>query len=943
MSVYSTRGDGSSDNLRVLINIFCKQREGLRVCHINAQSLYKKIDEFRNLFVGSNVDIVCISETWFDIEKPNSHYSLKGYKIFRADRQNRIGGGVAIYVRNTISAKLHLISPNDSPIEYCFLEIAGKNREKCLLGVVYRPNGYIDLFPLYNVLETVSSNFAKTIICGDFNCNVLSRECSESFVNSINTLGLKIVNLTIPTHFTGSTSTLLDLFLTSDSEDGFYSQASASAFSKHDLIFYTFIFACSKQQSKFKYRDFKNINAELLEQDLRGIDWQPIYNETSTDRQVNYLQNTVLHLFDVHVPFKTKVLRYSSIPWFSDEIYELKNKRDAAFTKWKRYRLSEFLDVFRQLRNLVNSKIRLAKMRFYANHFNAKLPSKKLWKNLREVGIGRQMNNEMNDIDPNQLNREFVRVQSTSHQYTQPSRIAHTSNVSFDFQRVEQVDVVRAILDIRSKAVGIDGIHPIFIKIILPYLLPAITYVFNNILTTSTFPSAWKTSKIVPILKKKASAHSPAEYRPIAILPFLSKVLEKLVHRQMSAFLKRKNLLCSNQSGFRRSHSCTTALLKVTEDLRIALDNDMVTFLTLLDFSKAFDTVNHGRLISKLEMLYFFSSAACNLISTYLHGRKQAVVANDVASEVIGTSTGVPQGSILGPLLFTLFINDLPRIVKNSCIHMYADDVQLYVSCKLGLVEDAAYKLNEDLQNIRSWSEENSLMVNPCKSKCLIINRTKLNIDYFPTIYYGNSPIEFVEKAKNLGLWFNCTLDWDTHVCTVIGRIYSSLRNLSMSQHFTPVNTKLMLVRSLLIPTITYGCEIFHCYNANTKRKLNVAFNNVTRYVYGLRRYDHVSTYAKNILGCTLDIYLDFCTLKFLHKIIISKQPKYLFEKINFSQSNRSISLIPPRVSYQVSERQFFVNAIRLWNSLPLRIKRLYNRNNFCDILFQHLSGNSSS
>lgn len=630
--------------------------------------------------------------------------------------------------------------------------------------------------------------------------------------------------------------------------------------------------------------------------------------------------------------------RYSINPWFTPEIHRLRNQRDAAYRKWKSFRLPEFFESYKILRNLVCSHIKQAKRRFFGEHLNHQLPKKTLWKNLRQCGINSKTNSITDNIDPNQLNSEFVKTQST------PS--ASTLSLSprqgsFEFARVEQTDVVRAILKIKSKAVGFDGIHPHFIKMILPYILPALTHIFNTIITTSIFPVSWKAAKIIPVLKKKATSNSPAEYRPIAILPYLSKVLEKSIHHQMSTHLQRNNLLCPHQSGFRQYHSCTSALLKVTDDIRAAIDKDHLTFLTLLDFSKAFDTVNHGLLVTKLHTSFGFSSSAANLILSYLSGRKQAVFLNTGQSTFAPTSAGVPQGSILGPLLFTIFINDLPTVIQSSSLHMYADDVQLYISSELGLVEDAAYKHNEDLRKVLTWSKENFLRLNPNKTKCLVISRNHIDTTCFPNIHLGNSQIDFVGKAKNLGVWFNTTLCWDDHIRTIIGKIYGCLRNLSLSQSYTPLNTKLMLAKSLLVPLITYCCEIFCCNSALINRKLQVSFNNITRYVYGLKRFDHVSAYAKNILGCSLDKYLDFCAIKYLHKILTTKQPHYLYLKLRFSQSHRSLSLILPRVTYQVSQRQFFVHAIRLWNALPLNVRRLYNANNFGDILFRYIAGNT--
>lgn len=441
--------------------------------------------------------------------------------------------------------------------------------------------------------------------------------------------------------------------------------------------------------------------------------------------------------------------------------------------------------------------------------------------------------------------------------------------------------------------------------------------------------------------KKPATRSSPPEFRPISILPFLSKVLEKLLHEQISTFIKNNKLLSVHQSGFREKHSCVSAVLKVTDDLRCAMDSDLVSFLGLLDFSKAFDTVNHRVLISKMKYQFQFSDTAADLMLSYLSGRSQAVVVGGTSSDLVELTSGVPQGSILGPLLFSLFINDLPLTVKFSSLHMYADDVQIYLSCKLGLIEDGVDKLNSDLKNIMHWSETNKLHLNPKKSKCIVLYKNKLDVSYFPAIYLGNTELQYVEKAKNLGIWFDDTLSWNYHIQLVIGKIYGCLRSLSLSKHFTPQHIRLSIAKSIIMPILFYGCEIFCSLNYETKRNLTVAFNNVVRYIYNLKRYDHISNFSKNILGCSLHTYIKYCALKTFNNILKTKEPRYLYDKIEFPVSNRSFIIVQPRFTCSTSERQFFVYVIKQWNSLPLDIRKLRGTTHFETVLFRYLADSS--
>ena len=906
---------GDEYSTRSMIRVLGKQCAGLKICHINAQSLTPKIDEFRYLFENSNIDIVCVCETWLS---DDSFCNLNGFNVFRCDRSGRRGGGVAIFTRVDINSKIIRKSSPGSEIEYLFIEIKCNNN-KLLVGSVYRPNRNIELTSLFSILDELTFVSPFIIVAGDFNHDVLR---NSELVDRMGSLNLFPVNVATPTHFTRHGSTLLDMFFVSHIEKVLlYDQLSAPCFSNHDLIYLTFECSPIALSSTYCYRDFKNVNRQQLENDLSHIEWYHIYNMPSVDDQVLFFQNNFESLFNLHVPLVTKQLSKKNQPWFNNYIRGQIRERDFAYKRWKIFRLEALHSEYKLLRNRVISLIRDAKQQFFAPKFDPSLAKEKLWKNLREIGVGKQIMNKDNSIDCNELNKKFVTLNSSGFE-TRTCELMDLTNTrlsstSFCFSPVDDCDAVKSLLDIKSNSVGTDGIHPVFLKAILPFVVKYITYIFNNILMTSTFPSVWKQAKIIPIPKN----HEAGEYRPIAILPFLSKVLEKIINQQIRTFLWNNKLMCINQSGFRPKHSCTTALIDVVENIRNQLDKDKVTILTLLDFSKAFDTVNRFILCEKLKDQFHFSFPSVKLILSYLTGRSQAVFANNVMSSFLPLQRGVPQGSILGPLLFSMYINDLPSCPLNSSVHMYADDVQLYNSFQLGMLENGVHEINEDLNAIVMWSRKNDLCLNPKKTKCLVISRSIIDTSYFPQIYLNNCAIEFVESVKNLGLTFNKTLSWNTHINQTLGKVYGGLRLLWASHHIMPLKTRLILAKTLLVPLLLFCCEVFSNCDSEHKRKLNVAFNSITRYVYGLRRYDHISSFSKSIYGMSLDNLFKLRTLTMLHNIIQSHQPEYLYNKINFTRSERSCDIIPVRYTFLVSERQFYVHSIRLWNSLPRSVK----------------------
>lgn len=398
---------------------------------------------------------------------------------------------------------------------------------------------------------------------------------------------------------------------------------------------------------------------------------------------------------------------------------------------------------------------------------------------------------------------------------------------------------------------------------------------------------------------------------------------------QMQDYLAENHLLAKYQSGFRARHSCESALLKVTSDLREALDVGDLGVLVLLDFSKAFDSVVHNKLLQKLYTSYYFSSSAVELIKSFLSNRLQQVNVNGVSSSFLPLLKGVPQGSVIGPLLFSLYINDICDIVHDVNLHLFADDVQLYLSRPLGLIEDCIDRINTDLAEIFNWSVDNQLLLNPSKSQCMVLYNSSLDLDEFPPVLLNHVAIPFVDRLSNLGVRLNSQLTCCDQIKATIGKIYGGLRRLWLSADILPTGLRLRLVRTLLLPHFSYGSLVFPKLDSVCRRKLEVAFNDCIRFVFGLRRSAYITPFRLSLLGCPLDIYLKRKALIFLFNLIQSKEPKYLYEKVQFLQSSRGRNLRIPIFHTMTYERSYFVQVIRLWNSLSPYIQRAVSVNEF--------------
>ncbi|KAI8121682.1 Cyclin-dependent kinase 5 activator 1 [Lucilia cuprina] len=339
---------GISNDVTFNMRILAKQKEGIQICHINAQSLMNQTDEFGYICENSCVDVVCVSETWIPVSTPNKLIGLNGYKVFRSE--------------------------------------------------------------LSKVEEVLQST--DVVITGDFNSNILSEMRLKDAMGSI---GLIPVNVKSPTHFTATSSTLIDHFYVCDfSRILLYDQISAPCFSKHDLIFLSYNFSLRLKNSSYTYRDFRNLNYNVLYENYLQIRWDSIYYMTSVDDQISFINDNILKLYDDTVPLITKKISTKSKPWFSVSIKQAIQHRDLAYSRWERFKTIELKKAFRTVRNNVNSIIKQAKCDYYSNRFSSALDSKQTWKVIRDIGIGSKDNANYSAVDSDELNEIFIKVPSVS-------------------------------------------------------------------------------------------------------------------------------------------------------------------------------------------------------------------------------------------------------------------------------------------------------------------------------------------------------------------------------------------------------------------------------------------------------------------------------------------------------------------------------------------------
>lgn len=380
-----------------------------------------------------------------------------------------------------------------------------------------------------------------------------------------------------------------------------------------------------------------------------------------------------------------------------------------------------------------------------------------------------------------------------------------------------------------------------------PFITPFVTHIINSCILANTFPDSWKRALIIPIPKKN-NIQDIKDLRPISILPTLSKILEKILDRQIRRFVADCELLPHVQSGFRAGYSCTTALLCVTDDILQASDQGLVTILVLLDFSRAFDTIDHATLLNILKAKGFGNDAVC-LIASFLYGRSQSVKLNGTTSSPLPILRGVPQGSILSPILFSLYTSLILKELHYTKAHLYADDCQLYYSFKPSDYMDAVSKINADLANIYNFSNCYNLHINPSKSQILICGNNEIcdSLRNVIHIHINNSEIPIISSVTNLGLTMDNTFRFRDHIGKCIQSAYGTMKKLYPHRKSLNETLKKRLCQSCVLSRFTYCSEVYQpCLDVATVNRVQKVQNACLRYIHGIRKFDHISHKLKD-------------------------------------------------------------------------------------------------
>lgn len=910
---------------------------------LNKGSLGTKHDELVVAMSRYPVDIMAINETWLREGEEARAPVLPGYRLRHAPRQygsavggRQRGGGVGFYIKRGVSARL-LAHPETPGVDQMWLRL-NVNGLKLAIGTAYRPPWQnVEMF-LDALTDTVTSlsTFDHIVLSGDFNVDLLESDSdTKKLLDFLNCFGLEqYVN--VPTHFTDHSATLIDLLCSN------LKLVDVVVDLIPDLSSHSFL-SCKLRVKKQKpplewmvYRPLKDIDLEKFICDLDNINWNSFITP-DVDEMVEIFRSHVLNLFDKHAPVKKVLIKNKSYPWITFNVKEMMKTRDKAHARSRLSNVEAHRVYYKDLKSIVNEALHSEKKAFFNSNVNLNLKNPRvLWKNIKR-NVANFKSNSV-DLpshlqDPNIINNHFLSLPSSN--VTSISDLTyfefHSHGPSvFSILPISDYEVSKIIKSFSTNATGIDSMSMDMILLTLPQTLTLITAIVNTSIISNKFPTQWKTAIVKP-LPKTNNPTNLKDLRPISILTFLSKIVEKAVCTQLTKFLEVNNILPKKQSGFRRCYSTTTALLDVVDDILAAQDTGEGTILTLLDFSRAFDTIDTSLLLSKLSY-YGFDSASVGWFASYLNGRSQLVEIRktDGSSHVSNTlpvTRGVPQGSILGPILFSLYCTDIIHKIKNCKYHLYADDLQLYISFIPCNVNTAVNKLNQDLDGLVDWCGSNGLVLNPVKTKYLVLGSKNQICKILlgnPKVQVKGISIDRVTEARNLGLSMDGAITFESYVLQTVRNCFFRLSVLYRVREYLNTDLRITLCDSLILSKLNYVDNVFGgCLLVRSKKLIQRVQNACIRFCFPIPQRAHISPYINKHGFLNMSSRRNFHFATLLFGIIKSHRPSYLYEKLDFSARNIrcAIRLICPRHRTTAFRGSFRYAATKCWNNIPPPIR----------------------
>ena len=793
-----------------------------------------------------NPDVIGVTESWLTSEVLDSELALDGYDLFRKDRPvDREGGGVLLYVKKDLHA-VQYESPVDFPEQvWCYFSDA--NNTKCYIGVCYRtPTADIFGSLNHNLLQDIINDLGSTkkhfMLMGDCNYRFLSwpphednsdisREAGE-FCECLDD-NFFTQHVTTPTR----NDAILDLVIT-DEPDMIFDLVDLGPFpgSDHNALSWKLEAKTSHESVYKQFLDYKKADLHAIKRELQTVDWQKLFSNKSAEQSWLIFKEKIENLEQKYIPIRQQSSKRSKPIWMTHKALKAVKQRRRIYRKYKDIKHPAYIKAAKTANALIKQarkkfedclakKIKEDRKSFFAY---ARRKSKS---NVKVGSLSDEQGQTISDAKQKaELLNDFFWSVFTKEDYNDMPAPA-TSFVGGCEGKLLDIDIDPEVIAAKlmnlkpDKAAGDDNLSPRLLKNIGSEIASPIAAIFRKSLDTGCIPRDWRTANVTPLFKKGKRCQAE-NYRPVSLTSQICKVVESVLRDELVQHLERNNLLHNSQHGFRSGYSCATNLLTFLETVTACIDDKLNVDTIYLDLAKAFDKVPHQRLLLKLKA-HGIDGLVCNWIKAWLADRQQRVCLDGSYSSWKQVWSGVPQGSVLGPVLFLIFINDLD-IGLSSNILKFADDTKIYRS--VTNLSDRS-RLQQDLDSICSWASRWQMEFNV--SKCKVVHYGKGSCGYGYNM--NKQPIEEVECEKDLGVTFCQDLKVSAHCKEAYSKANRMLGLISRTIKYRNLQSLMNLYKTLVRPHLDYCSSVWNPHFIKDKSLLERVQHRFTRLFPHLR------------------------------------------------------------------------------------------------------------
>ena len=936
------------------------------IFYSNLDTISNKKPEIKDLVQQESPDIICFTEI-LNKKDPNieiTEIKIEGYDLFLEKHPQR---GVIIYTKECLQAQEVTEFEHLNFKESAWCKFETQNNEKVLIGNIYHsPNSNIEnttkLFEILKDESNIFNKFDRIIITGDFNFPNIKWSSDdltgkdELFYNAIQD-GYFIQHVNKPTrHRQHQQSNILDLILTQDETDiQNIEHCSPIGKSDHELLkIRTNIMKPKLNENDSENYNFDKGNYTLFKKYLTDVNWMNILQDSDTKQCWKLIKNIIDNGVSQFIPIRKQSKKKKKPGWFTGPVRKSVKKKYELYKKWINSDNSHDYHVYINERNATNKQIKKAKKeherkiaekskenpKVFWNYINSQRKVKESIPALKSKD-GKIYKDDYKKTCI--LNDFFSSVFTEEDMNNIPKMTPGEKSNNIFISEVLNITEENVSLKLKSlnpnKSPGPDKLYPKLLKELHHELSIPFTYLFKLSVKEGLLPQDWKDAEVTPIYKKGLKT-DPGNYRPVSLTSIVCKLLESFIRDTIQIHMEQHKLYSTCQHGFRKKKSCTSQLLEVMEDFTLFMDKKQSFDVIYLDFKKAFDSVPHERLLLKLEG-YGITGNILKWIRSFLENRTQRVKIGNEFSEKSKVISGIPQGSILGPILFTIFINDLPESIKSIC-KIFADDTKIYNTT------DNYNTLQQDLNSLTIWSEKWQLFFNSQKCKCLHHGKENTKHEYYIKTSNGREPLPDGEEEKDLGVYFSTNLNFDKHINESVRKANMTLGLIKRNFSYIDKDVFNKLYKSLVRPHLEYAQEVWQPYLKRQSKLIEGVQRRATKLIPELKnlnyeeRLSHLKLPTLKYRRLRGDMILTFNLFNNGDNEVMGKLLKLHKGTNNIQTRGHNKKLIKDHFRLDIRKHSFSQRITNTWNSLPAYIVNATDTNTFKNLfdkfMFRHMS-----